>query len=561
MSEVNQFVLIGAALLFAALALSAVSNRAGVSALVVFLGVGLFFTELPGAPSAPVQPDVAALIGNLALAVILLDGGLRTRLATLRMAARPAGLLATLGVLLTALGVGALATLLLDIDWRYGLLLGAIVGSTDAAAVFALLRAGGVRLNARVEATLEVESGLNDPMAVFLTLALIELIQQPAIAPLALVMLFVTQAGIGAVCGALLGLALSAVLVRARLGPGLNALLVQAGGLLIFATANEAGGSGFLAIYLAGVLVAHSSGEVDNDVLQASDALAWLAQASMFLILGLYAQAAQLAEVLWPALAVGVGLMLLARPLAVAVCLAPLGYPAREIFFIGWTGLRGAVPIVLALFPLLAGLPQALWLFHIAFFVVLLSLLVQGGSLPRAARWARVEVAEVPPALAITALADGAGGLQLVQIRVQPGSALVGRTVADVQWPSATRVVEAQRAGRPLVGATLDDGDLLLLSAPAAAVAELELRCAPWVASAPWVVAAATTLAELAGFYGVPLPPDASTDLTVQDYVQRKLRGRAAVGDEVPLGAVSLVVFDADAGTVRQVALRLAAKS
>ncbi|MFN3565453.1 MAG: potassium/proton antiporter, partial [Burkholderiaceae bacterium] len=399
MQAINEVLLAAGALMFVAILLSALSQRIGVPTLLVFLAVGLFATELPGAPEGFIGTPTAALIGNLALAVILLDGGLRTRASTFRMVAAPALVLATFGVILTAVLVGLLAAALLGFDWRYAMLLGAIVGSTDAAAVFALLRAGGLRLNERVSATLEVESGINDPMAVFLTLAMIELIRRPEADAASVLPMFALQLGVGLACGWLLGRALAEVVGRVRVTEGLYTLLIQSGGLLIFATTNLLGGSGFLAIFLAGMVVARRRVHVTEDVLRVSDGLAWLAQAGMFLILGLFTDAKGLIDVAPGALAIGAGLIVFARPVAVAACLAPFRYAPREIAFIGWVGLRGAVPIVLALFPLMAGVADAALLFHLTFFTVLLSLLAQGASLPFGAPLARGGVTAGAPIL------------------------------------------------------------------------------------------------------------------------------------------------------------------
>jgi cell volume regulation protein A len=357
MDVLNQTLLIAGLLCFVAIALSAASQKIGVPSLLVFLAVGLFATELPQVRWVHIELETAVLVGNLALAVILLDGGLRTRLATFRMVAAPSLTLATFGVILTAALVGVAGAWLLDLDWRYGLLLGSIVGSTDAAATFALLGNSGLRLNERVESTLEVESGINDPMAVFLTLGTIELIRSPAQSIADLLPMFLQQLGVGVLVGVALGYLLSLAVARVRLDEGLYALLIQSGGLATFALTNLLGGSGFLAIYLAGMLIAHRRAHVGEDVLRVSDGFAWLAQAGMFLVLGIITDVRGLLDVAGPALLVAAVLLFIARPLAVAACLLPFRYPAREVAFIGWIGMRGAVPIVLGLFPLVAGIP------------------------------------------------------------------------------------------------------------------------------------------------------------------------------------------------------------
>ncbi|MCS7100762.1 MAG: potassium/proton antiporter [Burkholderiaceae bacterium] len=557
MAAINEALLIGGALLFVALLLSAASQRLGVPVLAVFLVVGLLVTEIPGAPRFPIAIETAALIGNLALAVILLDGGLRTRASTFRMVAAPALTLATVGVVLTAAVVGALAVALLGLDWRYGLLLGAIVGSTDAAAVFALLRAGGGRLNERVEATLEVESGINDPMAVFLTLLCLELIRTPQFDASDALRMLVGQAAIGAAAGLLFGRLLAAIVARLRLGESLLALLIQSGGLAIFAATALAGGSGFLAIYLAGIAIASRSGAVGENVLRASDGLAWLSQAGMFLILGIVTDVKALLPLAAPGLAIAAGLMLVARPLAVAACLLPFRYAPREVLFIGWIGLRGAVPIVLALFPLLAGVPHAATLFHVAFFCVLLSLFAQGASLRAAARWAGVVAPAVSPVLAAARLLDTASPRDLIQLRVLPGAPVVDCVPAQIEWPPQVTVVEVLRDGQQIAEGPLRAGDLVVLAAPPKAVPELEALFAEAPSAGELLLSAQATLADLRDYYGCTLPPGVPGDTSLGSFVRARLHGRPAAGDRVCLGELLLTVRAAAGGEVRRLALRL----
>jgi cell volume regulation protein A len=559
-TSINEILLAAGLLLFVALLLSAASVRAGIPSLLIFLAVGLIATELPGASSDVVSTEAAALIGNLALAVILLDGGLRTRPATFRFVAGPALVLASAGVLLTALLAGAAAIVLIGLDWRHALLLGAIVGSTDAAAVFALLGTRGVHLNERVEATLEVESGINDPMAVFLVVSLIALIQGGS-APdgdgWAMLRMFVLQFGVGAVAGSVFGAMLAALVARAHLAEGLQALLIQSGGLLIFAATNLMQGSGFLAIYLAGMIVAHRSGRVGEDVLRVSDGLAWLAQAAMFLILGLFAQIKSLYAVAADALLVAVGLMVLARPLAVALCLAPYRYVPREIAFIGWVGLRGAVPIVLGLFALLAGIEGADKLFHIAFFCVLLSLLLQGTTLARAARLAGVARPALAGVLSSASLEAAPAARDLVQLRVCPGARIVDLRPEQIDWPADTRVVEVARNGEVVDEPPLRAGDVVAVIAPPATVHVLEEMFAPAPQVAEFSLDSGVTLGELRDFYGIALTEATSGSETAADFLRRRLHGRPATGDEVPLGAVTLTVRHAESGRIQRVGLRL----
>jgi cell volume regulation protein A len=396
MSFINLPLLAAAALLFLSLVLGIFSTRVGFPFLLVFLLAGALAGE--DGPGGFHFDDfgLSFWVGNIALAIILLDGGLRTSFATFRTGLKPAILLATVGVVATAALTGLAAMVLLDLDWRHGMLLGAIVGSTDAAAVFALLGRSGVKLNERVGATLEIESGMNDPMAVYLTLAFIAL----ALAPIPggkawmdMLSSFAAQFGWGAAIGIASGYAMAALVLKLPDdggGGGILALLVVAGGLGVFALAGLLGGSGFLAVYLFGLLVAYRAMSKLVSYLPAMDGYAWLAQAGMFLLLGLLVTPSAMVKTALPAVGVAAVLMFVARPVSVWLCLAPFGFPAREVWFISWVGLRGAVPIVLAVFPLMAGVPNAMLLFNVAFAVVLASLLLQGTTIRIAAHVFRV---------------------------------------------------------------------------------------------------------------------------------------------------------------------------
>jgi cell volume regulation protein A len=389
---VNLPLLAAAALVFVSVLTGLLSARIGFSFLLVFLLAGILAGE--DGPGGYLFDDfrLSFWVGNLALAVILLDGGLRTAYATFRTGLRPAALLASVGVVLCA-GITALAGVwVVGLDWPTAWLLGAIVGSTDAAAVFSLLTRSGVTLNERVAATLEIESGVNDPMAVYLTLALIALLaSQPGEDASWVVMAsgFVQQFGWGALVGVATGFAMAALLRRIAsrdVGGGILALLVGAAGLSTFAATGLLGGSGFLAVYLFGLIVANRAAEAVAPTLAAMDGYAWLAQAGMFLLLGLLVTPSTMLHSLGPGLAVAATLIFVARPVAVWLCLLPFRFSPQETWFIAWVGLRGAVPIVLALFPLLAGTPQASLLFNIAFVVVLASLLTQGTTIGWVAR-------------------------------------------------------------------------------------------------------------------------------------------------------------------------------
>lgn len=411
MDFVNLPLLGAGALVFVSVVAGLFSVRIGFSFLVVFLLTGILAGEEGIGGFTFDDYTLSFWVGNVALAIILLDGGLRTAYSTFRTGLRPAALLATVGVIVSAALTAAAGMLFVGLEWKSALLLGAIVGSTDAAAVFALLTRSGVTLNERVAATLEIESGVNDPMAVYLTLAFITLVLGSAAAggadgagsgPLAalgtMALSFGQQFGWGALMGIAGGFLLAALLPRIAshdAGGGILALLVCAAGLAVFGATGLLGGSGFLAVYLFGLVVANRAAQAVQPTLPAMDGYAWLAQAGMFLLLGLLVTPSNMLATLGPALGVALALMLVARPIAVWLCLWPFHFSAREVWFISWVGLRGAVPIVLALFPLLAGVPQAGLLFNVAFVVVLVSLVAQGSTIGLAAR--RLGVALPPP--------------------------------------------------------------------------------------------------------------------------------------------------------------------
>ena len=393
MDTLNILYLVGALLIFASIMASTLSARLGVPLLLLFLMVGMLAGEEGILGIEFSQYAIANFVGQAALACILLDGGLRTSFNSFRVGLKPAVTLATWGVLATVMILGVFVTWLLDVDWRFGLLMAAIVGSTDAAAVFSLLRNGGVKLNDRVQATLELESGANDPLAILLVTGLIALNVDPAgQTVLGFLGLLLQQLSFGLGMGLLFGYLLARLLPKIHLAEGMYAILIMSAGLAVFAATNLIGGSGFLAIYLTGVLIGNHKVRSTEHVMRVMDSFAWLSQAVLFVVLGLLVTPSNVIDVWYYSVAIAAFMILVARPIAVYTSVKPFKFKDREIGFISWVGLRGAVPITLAILPVMAGIDGAFMLFDIAFGVVVLSLILQGTTIPIMANLFKVRI-------------------------------------------------------------------------------------------------------------------------------------------------------------------------
>jgi len=408
-----------------------------VPVLVLFLALGMLAGSEGVGGIAFENYGLAHAIGSLSLAFILFDGGLSTSMGSIRAVWRPSMVLATVGVLITSVVTGAFAVWILGVPWLQGLLLGSIVGSTDAAAVFAVLRSGGVTLPERLQATLEVESGSNDPMAIFLTIGCIQLITGQMEWGPDLVWLFVTQMAIGAAVGLAGGYAAVASTNRIRLEiGGLYPVLATGFALLIFGIAARFNGSGFLAVYIAGIFIGNGRVVYKRGTMLFHDALAWLAQIVMFVVLGMLSFPSRLLDVAWQGLLLTAVLCLLARPLAVLASVLPFGFKLREFVFLSWVGLKGAVPITLATFPLLAGVPGAEVLFDVVFFVVVVSALLQGWSLPLVAQKLGLALpsSPAPPiTLEISSLRHMEG--DIIDFPVTADSRAAGKCVSELALP------------------------------------------------------------------------------------------------------------------------------
>jgi cell volume regulation protein A len=533
----------------------------------VFLMLGLLLGE--DGPGGIRYDDTrfTFLVGSLALAVILFDGGLRTRASYVRGAVAPSLLLASVGVALTA-GLTALAaSKLLDLPTLEALLLGTIVSSTDAAAVFFLLRTGGLHLERRSGATLELESGSNDPTAIFLAIGLTTWLsgQHAGAGALALDLLWVVALGLG--LGYVGGRAIVMALNRLSLPAGLHPWLALASAVALFALTNRLGGSGYLAVYLAGIVVANRPMRARGDVLAVQDAATWFAQLVMFLLLGLLASPGALLKVLWPAFGIAAFLMLVARPVAVFACLWPFGYRLQELGFISWVGLRGAVGIFLASIPLLAGLPRAGLYFNVAFVVVLVSLLVQGWTLRRAAHAFGVAVPRADPNTRRIQL-DLPGQLEyeLVGYRVAPGSAVLRGAVL----PGRVRLAMVVREGRILLpdadeALALAANDYAYFLVPSSVAARLDwlfaegsdAREAEQDTFGMFTLPGNVPLGELAAFYGLAIPARFGARTAAQLFDER-FDEQAQVGDRLALGKAILVVRSLKDERVAQVGLKFA---
>ena len=517
MTDVHSFVFAGGVLLLLGIASSKFSARFGMPVLVLFLGVGMLAGSEGLGRIAFEDYRLASDVASVALALILFDGGLQTSGRSVRAAWRPALALSTVGVGVTSLLAGLAAAVVLGVPVLHGLLLGAIVGSTDAAAVFSVLRTSGLKLPDRLTATLEVESGANDPMAIFLTLGLVAVVAGGDASPGALGLLFGLQFGVGALAGVGVGLGAARVVNRINLAqPGLYPILVTAVGLLAFGLAAVLGGSGFLAVYLAGIVLGNSTLVFKRGILLFHDALAWLAQMVLFVLLGLLSFPSRLLAVAPEALLVALVLIVVARPVAVWLSAAPFGFRPRELAFLSWVGLKGAVPITLATFPLMAGVEGSGVLFDVVFFVVLVSALAQGWSLPVVARRLRLAEPADPPApltLEINALRHLEG--EIVDYTVAPSARVAGQTLRDLTLPDGvvmTLVVRGDEVIVPRGSTELRPGDHVFVALRSALVPLLNRLFDPLAAVEPLPAGLTlafhgrTTVGQLHRFFGVPGP-------------------------------------------------------
>ena len=561
--------LVGTALVLAAAFSSLIAFRFGAPLLLLFLGLGL----AAGVDGLGIEFDNARLayfVGALALAVILFESGFGTPLTALRQAAMPALSLATVGVMITATLFAVANFYLTDFSWLESFLLGAAVASTDAAAVFFLLRAGNVLLRDRVRSTLEIESGTNDPIAIFLTITLVEVIAagldpQAEVLVIDIVVGFFIHMGLGAIIGLLGGLAIVRLVSRFKLEHGLLPIFVLTLSLLVFAAGGAFGGSGFLAVYLAGLVAGNSNLRSAASLKRFQDGVSWLAQIIMFLVLGLFATPSQFLAILPVSVALGLFLIFVARPIAVWLCLIPFSFARQETAFISWVGLRGAVSILLAITPLLGGLENGRAIFNTAFIVVLVSLVIQGWTVgPLARRLGLIIPQRIGPLEKVELELPGSAHHELLAYTVAAGSP-VAKGERIPRWARPSLVVRDGRSMKYQESGRLVAGDHVYIFVPDRYPRLLDRLFASRTEVSPddadffgaFAVDPARSAAELEANYSPGLT-DAEKKLTIGQLMQQRLGGHAEYADRMTLGTIELIVRDVDEqGRIASVGLSL----
>lgn len=572
MGQANEILFVASLLVLVSIFVGSASSRFGVPFLLVFLGLGLFAGE--GGPGGIVYNDyqLTYTLGSAALGIILFDGGLRTKMGTVRLVAGPALSLATVGVLVTAGFVAAAAHFALGLKPLEAFLIGAIVGSTDAAAVFFLLNVKGMGLQKRVSGTLEVESGINDPMAIFLVLVSVELLRLGTPPDsLKLAAFFVAQMAGGIILGVIGGYGLLLMFNRMSIAGGLYPIVAMAATLLIFSGAHFANASGYIAVYVAGLVLGNRRHRGAQVVLRFFDGLSWLSQIVMFLLLGLLMTPKAMEPYYLGSAIVASVLIVLARPVAVALCLLPFRYTWGEIGFVSWVGLRGAVPIFLATIPVLAKLPHSEVYVTIAFVCVVASLALQGWTIGPAARLFGMELPPQPDSNVRTDIDFGdEADRDISSYRVQANSPALGYRFLELPLPRRCRIISVIRDGTVMDRAKLEGlepGDFLLLLAPPEQLFSLERLFAARKEDrrkhspgdevfGEFTMPGDTLAGEMAAAYGITVDEKEKNE-PLGAWMRRRLRHRAVVGDRLRVGPVELVVREVRNDRITLVGLEL----
>ena len=455
-------------------------ERVGIPVVLAFLAIGVVagYYALPN-PSLE-DHHFAFRVGVVALTLIIFDGGLNTPRWALRKALSPALSLATMGVVLTA-AITALGARLLGLTWNEALLIGAVVSSTDAAAVFSVLRGSRIQLKHRVATTLEVESGMNDPVAMMLTVAITTTLLPDGDQTVPVLFgMSVFQLAVGTIFGIAIGKGGAALLTRYRPpNGGLVSVVTFALALLAFGGATLVGASGFVSVFVAAVLLGNAALPMKMSVIRFHDAMAWLSQITMFLLLGLLARPDRVLQSVPVALGIALVLTFIARPIAVLVSLAPFRYSLRESLFIGWVGLRGAVPIVLAIYPLLAGVPGADRVFDVVLILVIFNAIIPGSTVRKATeRFDLEDDAPPPPGAVLQIEAAHSLDAELMSFYVGPAIAVAGVQLADLDFPegaAVSMIVRGDSLIPPKGSTTLQLGDHVYVITKREDLSEIQL--------------------------------------------------------------------------------------
>ena len=564
----NLALALGATLILLGILSSLLASRFGTPLLLVFLVVGMLAgVDGPGGIEFS-NYRLTYLIGSCALAIILFDGGLRTRLSETREALGPSLALATVGVAVTAILIGVFGYLILGYGLVEGLLLGSIIASTDAAAVFFLLKTGGLQLKPRIGSTLEIESGSNDPVAVFLTMVLTELAVVHSSPGFSTLTELSRQALLGAAMGIAGGSVATVALNRLTLPGGLHPLFVIALTVSVFGATSYFDGSGFLAVYVAGLVVGNNSVRAYPAISKFLESATWLCQIVMFLMLGLLVTPSNLIEYAPEGLTIALFLMIIGRPAAVWICLKPFGFTPPEINFASWVGLRGAVSIFLATVPTLAGAPNAPMYFNVAFFVVLISLLVQGWTIAPAARFFGMALKR-PAASTRRVEIDlpGQTDNEMVGYPVRPDSYAALRPASLPAWLKPVIVVRDGAVKNAAEAGQIKAGDYAYFISPQDRVNRLDrlfaalpaeaVTAAKRTAFGEFAVAPDAPLSDLATFYEMQIPPKLA-GLTVAEAFSVRYGNRLHTGSRLTLANYAeLVARVVEDGQLLKASLRL----